>query len=157
MDPFYEHWHPPGGLLIYKTWNILSSRNTAYIMNVSSPVFPLLFLRTTLKLFAFCIYLFHFFLNLSGENIKSNIQVFSYFLTAIRFISWGYCILLGKKVRWMTEWGERGMNTGILTDVSNAITKAWNVKEGQKKVAGAMSIKHLRLWEIWCFKWASGK
>lgn len=52
---------------------------------------------------------------------------------------------------------ERDEHTGTLTDVSNAITKAWNVKEGQKKVAGALSIKHLRIWEIWCFKWALGE
>ena len=57
----------------------------------------------------------------------------------------------------MIEWGERGMNTGTLTDVSHAITKAWNVNEGQKKVADALSINYLRLWEIWCFKLALGE
>ena len=56
----------------------------------------------------------------------------------------------------MIEWGERGMNTGTLTDVSHAITKAWNVNEGQKKVADALSINYLRLWEM-CFKLALGE
>ena len=33
---------------------------------------------------------------------------------------------------------------GTRTDVSNAISKAWNVKEGQRNVAGAVSINNLK-------------
>jgi len=39
------------------------------------------------------------------------------------------------------------------TDVSNAIAQAWNVKERQRKVAGAVSRNGLKLQGTWYLNW----
>lgn len=40
--------------------------------------------------------------------------------------------------------------------MSNAITKAWNVKERHRKVAGAISRNGLKLKGMWYCKWVLG-